>query len=36
MGDTEEVGRLVAFLAGDDSAFITGSEFTIDGGMTLL
>lgn len=35
IAEAEEVAHLVAFLAGDDTTFITGSEFTIDGGMTL-
>lgn len=29
----EEVGKLVAFLASDDSSFITGESITIDGGV---
>lgn len=36
MAEAEEVGQLVAYLAGDASGFITGSEFTIDGGLTLV
>jgi len=35
MAEAEEIGELVAYLASDLAAFITGSEFTIDGGMTL-
>ncbi len=35
LGKPEEVGELVAFLASDESAYITGSEFAIDGGSTL-
>lgn len=34
MGAPEEVSRLVVFLASEDSAFITGMEHIIDGGMT--
>lgn len=34
MGTPEEVSRLVVFLACEDSAFITGMEHVIDGGMT--
>ena len=31
-GRPEEIGKLVAFLAGDDSSFITGENIMIDGG----
>ena len=31
----EEVANLVAFLAGDDSDYITGQVFNIDGGMVM-
>lgn len=34
-GKPEEIGYLAAFLASDEAAYITGSEFTIDGGSTL-
>ncbi|WP_347346724.1 SDR family oxidoreductase, partial [Microbacterium sp.] len=30
----EEVAALIAFLAGDDAAMITGSNYLIDGGFT--
>ena len=35
MGTAEEVARLVLFLLSDDSAFITGAEMAIDGGVSL-
>ncbi|MCM9078981.1 MULTISPECIES: SDR family NAD(P)-dependent oxidoreductase [Streptomyces] len=34
MGRPEEVGELVLFLCSDASSYITGGEFTVDGGMT--
>ncbi|MGH6787799.1 MAG: SDR family NAD(P)-dependent oxidoreductase [Novosphingobium sp.] len=34
MARVEEVAALVAFLAGDEAAFITGSEYGIDGAST--
>ena len=35
LGTTEEVGELVAFLASDESKYITGTPILIDGGSTL-
>ncbi|UUU42500.1 SDR family NAD(P)-dependent oxidoreductase [Streptomyces sp. NBC_00162] len=34
MGLPEEVGELVLFLCSDASSYVTGTEFTVDGGMT--
>ncbi len=33
MGDAAEVGAAAAFLASDDSSFMTGSEVAVDGGL---
>ncbi|HTN56452.1 MAG TPA: glucose 1-dehydrogenase [Microbacterium sp.] len=34
LGRPEEIAALITFLASDDAAFITGSEFVADGGVT--
>ena len=33
-GEADEVARLVAFLASEESSFITGEDIVIDGGFT--
>ncbi len=33
LGAAKEVAKTVAFLASDDSSFITGVEIDVDGGM---
>lgn len=35
IGKIEEIGNLVAYLAGDEAGFITGATIIIDGGCTL-
>jgi 3alpha(or 20beta)-hydroxysteroid dehydrogenase len=36
VGEVDDVANLVVFLASDESGFITGSEYIIDGGLTAL
>ena len=33
MGDPAEVGAVAAFLASEDSSFMTASEVAVDGGL---
>ena len=33
LGAPEDVAGLVAFLASDDAAYVTGSTFVVDGGL---
>jgi len=35
VGTAEEVAKLAAYLAGDDTSYLTGKIFTIDGGMVI-
>ena len=35
-GTPEEIATVVAFLASDDSSFMTGCELAVDGGRTQL
>jgi NAD(P)-dependent dehydrogenase (short-subunit alcohol dehydrogenase family) len=33
MGNTNEVAKVVSFLASDESSYVTGIELFVDGGM---
>ena len=34
-GKSEEVANAALFLAGDESSYVQGQEFVVDGGMTI-
>lgn len=36
MGEPEEIAHMVAFLASDEAAFITGQHYSVDGGLSPL
>jgi 2-keto-3-deoxy-L-fuconate dehydrogenase len=36
MGHADEIAALIAYLCSDEAAFITGSNFPIDGGFVTL
>lgn len=34
IGETGDVAAVAAFLASDDAAYVTGSTYVVDGGLT--
>ena len=36
MGEPDEIANLVLYLCSDEASFITGSDFSIDGGFVKL
>jgi NAD(P)-dependent dehydrogenase (short-subunit alcohol dehydrogenase family) len=34
MGDAEDIGNMILFLASDEAKYITGQDFIVDGGLT--
>ncbi|MGO1885333.1 MAG: SDR family oxidoreductase [Citricoccus sp.] len=35
MGTVDETARTIRFLTSDDSAYVTGQELIVDGGLTI-
>ena len=35
IGEPEDIANMVVFLASDESKYITGQDFTVDGGTTI-
>ncbi|HJO66797.1 MAG TPA: SDR family oxidoreductase [Sphingomonas sanguinis] len=35
MGKAEDVAGVACFLLSDDAAYVTGSEYRVDGGLTM-
>ena len=35
MGNVDEAARTIRFLTGDDSAYVTGQQLIVDGGLTV-
>ena len=36
MADPSEIAKLAVYLASDDSAYVVGADFLIDGGVTAI